>query len=120
MLGRSPAGQFRHLHVVTCSCIGSSSVIYAGPVWGELGTSPEVSDEISRSSCWISSCDTGVDRYEYAPSFCLFAGGINRASAASGRVSSTLASRSSSLTSSVNSLEACDESGEPGESAIAK
>ena len=109
----SPTGQLRHLHAVTCSPDASSERYAAAPMTGEVGALPEVSEEISPSSC-MSYC--GVERKEEAPVFWRLEGGTSRSRETS---RSTLAASWSNLTSwSVNSLEECEESGEPGESAI--
>ena len=124
MLPRSPRGQLFQRQTVTCSWVmGSSSCIWPSfSPDGEPGISPDVSDEMSlRSSSGRSMIRGGYgeERRDDSRSMrCRLAGGISSDPSCSGRAS-RLPSRSSILTSSANSLEAWDESGEAeSESAI--
>lgn len=78
---------------------------------GVPGTSPDVSEEMSPRSSGASAVIKGDDRCEALPVRCRFTGGMRRVSSCSGRAPK-LASLSSVLTSSANSLEACEERGE--------
>lgn len=80
--------------------------------------SPDVSEEMSPASISISTGGIEDERLESRLVRCLFAGGIRRESVSSSSAS-ILGSRSSVLTSSANSLDAWEESGDAdAESAI--
>ena len=79
----------------------------------EAGIEPDVSEEMSVSESSASKGVADPERDGAGPSFWRLDGGIRCPSVGSTR-ESALCSRSSVLTSSANSLDACEESGDPG------